>query len=165
MDLHSRLDVASVALMAFSLYGFLGNVMLDYNWGTNLVTNSFAIIYSSTLRQVIPFPYGYYGVGACIYFALFLLSFLILNRREPWRANVAETIRLASAVIILFELGLYYFVPYFMNVWVIDAARDTPLHYFTNTDLLVLSFIVLLLSQLLLHRVRMQPIRQHRFEA
>jgi hypothetical protein len=161
VSLHSRVDVASIVLMAFSLFGFLGNVMLDYNWGTNPITNSFAIIYSSTLRQIIPFPLGYYGVGAGIYLGLFLSSFLLLNRREPLRVNVLETIGLASAVIVLFELGLYYFVPYFMNVWVIDAVKDTPLRYFTNTDLLALSAAAFILSQLMVRKVKTQLIRPH----
>ncbi len=147
-----KLDVLGIALMTFSLFGFLGNVMLDYNWGTNFITNSFAVAYSVTLRQIIPFPNGYYGVGAGIYFGLFLFSFLVLNRKEPWKANVLETIRLASAIIALFEIGLYYFVPYFMDKWIIDAFRDTPLQSFTNNDLLAVSVGLLVVSQLLLSR-------------
>jgi hypothetical protein len=161
VDLHSRLDAGSVALMVFSLYGFLGNVMLDYNWGTNPITNSFAIIYSSTLREVIPFPYGYYGIGAGIYFGLFLFSFSILNHGKPRRVSLLETISLASAIVVLFELGLWYFVPDFMNVWVIDAVRDTPLRYFTNVDLLALSVAVFISSQVLVHQTRGQSNRRH----
>ena len=37
----NKVDFALVALLAFSMFGFMGNVMLDYNWGTNVVTNSF----------------------------------------------------------------------------------------------------------------------------
>ena len=154
MSLHSWVDAASIVLMAFSLFGFMGNVMLDYNWGTNPITNSFAIIYSDTLRRIIPFPTGYYGVGAGVYFGLFLLSFLILNRREPLAENALETLRLASAVVILFELGLYYFVPYFMDVWVIDAFRNSPLRYFTNWDLLALALVLFALSYVLLRHMR-----------
>ena len=154
VSLRNGVDVAAVVLMVISLYGFLGNVMLDYNWGTNLITSSFAVAYVDTLQRVIPFPIGYYGVGAGIYFAFFLFSFAVLNRGESLRTNALETVRLASAVIVLFELGLYYFVPYFMNVWVIDASRDTPLRYFTNIDLLVLALVILLFSQVLLRRVK-----------
>lgn len=151
--LHGRVDTFSVILMVFSLFGFLGNVMLDYNWGTNPITNSIAMLYAATLRQIIPLPLGYYGVGAGIYLGLFLLSFLLLNRREPLRVNVLETIRLTSATVILFELGLYYFVPYFMDKWVVEAFRNTPLQSFTNIDLLALAIGVLVSTQLLIRHV------------
>ena len=82
-SIHDKLDIAGIALMAFSFFGYLGNIMLDYNWGKNFLTNSFAIIYSYTLRQAIPFPIGYNGVGAIVYFGLFLLSFLVMNRGSP----------------------------------------------------------------------------------
>lgn len=148
--IHSKIDMVFVCLLAFSLFGFVGNVMLDYNWGTNPITNSFALIYSMTLRQLFPFPIGYYGAGAGIYLGLFLLSFLMLNRGTPLRRNLLETVRMASVVVILFELGLYYFVPYFMDVWVIAAFIGTPLQGFTNWDLLAFSIGTLGLTQSIL---------------
>jgi hypothetical protein len=81
-----------------------------------------------------------------------LVSFLLLNRGEPLRVIALETTRLASAVVVLFELGLYYFVPYFMDKWVIDAFRNTPLQSFSNIDLLVAGAGLLLVSQVLLWR-------------
>jgi len=150
--LHKRLDLAAVALLTFSLFGFLGNVMLDYNWGTNEVTSSFALAYSMTLRRAIPFPLGYYGIGAAIYFALFVLSFLFLNRKETLYRNFLQSLSLVSATVILFELGILYFVPYFMGKWVIDAARGTTLQAFTNWDLLGLAACVFLFSRVFLAR-------------
>jgi len=147
---HRWLDIGSAGVMIFSLFGFLGNVMLDYNWGTNPITNAFANTYTLTLRQLVPFPIGYYGIGAAIYLGLFLLSFIILNRRASLVSNLLETIRVASAVVIFFELGLYYFVPYWMDYWVIGAFSEGPLQYFTNWDLLGIGIACLALSQALL---------------
>ena len=145
--LRSKTDAFGSALMALSLFGFLGNVMIDYNWGTNLITNSIAIIYWMTLRWIIPFPVNYWGLGAVIYFALFLLSFAILNRKQSLLRNVLETVRLASFVLILFETGVYYFVPGFMDKWVINAVRYTILGYITNWDVLAASGVLMVVSQ------------------
>lgn len=123
--------------MIVSLFGFLGNVMIDYNWGTNLIVVSLSVFYWMTLRWMIPFPLGYWGVGAVMYFMLFLLSFAVLNRKQPLLRNVLETVRLASGILILFEVGVFYFVPGFMDKWVINAVRYTPLSSFTNTDVLI----------------------------
>jgi len=152
--LRTRSDVAVTALMAFALYGFLGNVMLDYNWGTNVVTNSFALIYSATLRRLPLFPIGWYGAGAAVYFGIFLLSFFILNRKTPASQNVLETVRMAAGTVVLFEVGLYLFVPYFMDYWVIDAVKNTALRSFTNTDLLLSALGLLAASQAVLSRMR-----------
>jgi hypothetical protein len=150
VDIHNNVDAASVVLMTISLFGFLGNVMIDYNWGTNFIANSFALIYWMTLRWMVPFPIGYWGVGAAVYFALFLLSFAVLNRRERTAKNLLETVRLGSVVVVLFEIGVFYFVPDFMNKWVIDAVRGTVLGAFTNWDLLVTSITLLIVSQMML---------------
>lgn len=139
--------------MAISLFGFLGNVMIDYNWGTNFIVGSIAIFYWMTLRWMIPFPVNYWGLGAVMYFVLFLLSFAVLNRKQPLLRNVLETVRLASGILILFEVGVFYFVPGFMDKWVINAVRYTPLSYFTNWDLLGASVGLLIFSELL-HRNR-----------
>ena len=147
----TKVDFASLALLVFFLFGFLGNVMLDYNWGTNPVTNSFALAYTATLRKLIPFPVGYYGVGAAMYLLLLLVSFYVLNRREPSRKNFLETLSLAGMIVVVFELGLGYFVPYFMDKWVIDAVRNTPLQALTNWDLLTIGAGLIVVSQLLLH--------------
>ena len=148
--MRSWVDAAAVVLLAICLFGFLGNVMIDYNWGTNLVAKSFAIFYWMTLRWMIPFPVNYWGLGAVVYFGLFLLSFFVLNRRESSTRNFLQTVRLASAVLILFEVGVYYFVPDFMDKWVINAVLGTPLAYFTNWDLLVSAAILLFLSHFFL---------------
>lgn len=153
LSTYGRTEIAAIALTILSLFGFMGNVMLDYNWGTNFITNSFAIVYSLTIRQLIPFPVGHFGVGAAVYLGLFLISFLILNKRMPLRENVLQTLSLASAVIVLFEMGLYYFVPYFMNLWVIQGFYGTPLRYFTNVDLLATAISVLIVSQACLARL------------
>lgn len=140
--------------MTLSLFGFLGNVMIDYNWGTNPVTSSIAVSYWMTLRWMIPFPLGYWGAGAVVYFSLFLFSFAVLNRKELAALNFLETVRLASFILVLFELGVYYFVPDFMDKWVISAVRDTPLGAITNTDVLVGSVCALALSEFCLLRLR-----------
>jgi hypothetical protein len=143
--------------MTFSLFGFLGNVMLDYNWGTNPITNTFAIAYNSSLRWMIPVPTGFYGVAAAGYFALLLLSFVVMNRREAPRKNVLQALNLAGWIIVLFELGLWYFVPYFMDKWVIDALRATPLQAFTNWDFLIVGIGITAVTQTLLFKYR--PVR------
>ena len=147
----SKFDVVMLVLLTFSLFGLLGNVMLDYNWGNNLLTDSFAFAYSVTLGRFIPFPIGYYGVGALGYFLLVLASFYALNRRESPRRNSLETLSLAGGILVAFELGLWYFVPYFMDKWIIDAVRNTPLQVFTNWDLLIVGAGIVVVSQLLLH--------------
>jgi hypothetical protein len=154
VDFRSKVDLAAVILLGFSLFGFLGNVMIDYNWGTNFLTNSFSLIYSMTLGWLIPFPVGYWGVGAVIYFSLFLFSYAFLNRKAPFVTNFLQTIGLASAVLLLFEIGLYLFVPEFMDTWVIAASAGTPLQYFTNTDLFVLALGLLASSQFLVRFTR-----------
>ena len=131
-----RINLAAISLIVISLFGFLGIVMIDYNWGTNLVANSIAVTYWMTLRWMIPFPLNYWGLGAVVYFALFLSSFAVLNRRERLRQNLLETIRMGSIILIFFELGVFYFVPDFIDKWVIQAVRDSWLGYFTNADLL-----------------------------
>jgi hypothetical protein len=147
VGIRHKKDAAAVALMTFSLYGFLGNVMLDLNPGTNYVMNTFAIIYYDTLMQVIHFPIGFWGAGAAIYFGLFLGAFLILNRREPLLKNVLQTLRLASATVVLFELGLFYLLPSAVNITVMTAFYFTPLHDFTNANLLVTGVGLLIASQ------------------
>ncbi len=150
VSLRNRTNLAAVSLMLVSLFGFLGNVMIDYNWGTNPVSNSIAIAYWMTLRWMVPFPLNYWGVGAVVYFALFLFSFAILNRKEVPTWNMFETVRLGSMILVLFELGVFWSVPGYMDKWVINAVRYTPLSYFTNWDLLGASVGSLTLSDLLL---------------
>ena len=150
----NKVDLAGAFVLAISLFGFLGNVMIDYNWGTNFVASSFALFYWMTLRWMVPFPIGYWGVGALFYFALFLLSFAILNRRESSVKNVLETIRLGSAAIIMFETGVFYFVPGFINKWVIDAVYGTPLASFTNWDLLATASVSAIVSNVILARLK-----------
>ena len=148
----NRINLAAVILMTISLFGFIGNVAIDYNWGTTPVVSSIAIFYGITLKWIIPYPVGYWGLGAVVYFAFFLLSFGILNRKEPPFRNILEVTRLASVILVLFEVGVYYYVPLFMNKWVIDAVKDTALESFTNWDLLATSMTLFILSNLILVR-------------
>ena len=152
-----RINLAAIAVMVVSLFGFLGNVMIDYNWGGNLVTNSIAVAYWMTLRWMIPLPLNYWGLGAVVYFVLFLFSFAVLNRKERLAQNLLETIRLASSILIMFELGVFYFVPGFMDKWVIQAVHGTPLASFTNFDLLAVALISTCASQLVLSWMRPRP--------
>ncbi|MDG6921362.1 MAG: hypothetical protein JRN59_07525 [Nitrososphaerota archaeon] len=138
--------MAGAVVLAISLFGFVGNVMIDYNWGTG-IPSYIAIGYVLTLGRVIPLSFSLNGVEAGIYYLLFLLSFSILNRSEPPRRNLLHTIGLAGAIIVLFELGLWYFVPYFMDKWVIAATVGTPLAAVTNWNLLGLGAIMLILTQ------------------
>ena len=150
VSFRDRVNLAAIGLMLASLFGFLGNVMIDYNWGGNLVTNSIAVAYWMTLRWMIPFPLNYWGLVAVVYFALFLLSFAILNRKERPTRNLLDTVRLASIILILFELGVFYFVPGFMDKWVIQAVDDTSLAAFTNWDLLFMALAFGAISHLYL---------------
>ena len=140
--LRSKLDSAVVALMALSLFGFLGNVMLSYNWGTVFIVNAFALVYSGTLGRV-----GQGGVVALGYFVLFLFSYMTLNRQKPFTANLLETLRVAFLIIVLYEVGVCLFVPSWFNGWVIQAFSGTVLGLVTNADLLLISlFAVVALS-------------------
>jgi hypothetical protein len=154
-----RVNLAAVSLMLVSLFGFIGNVMIDYNWGTNPVSNSIAIAYWMTLRWMVPFPLNYWGVGAVVYFALFLLAFAVLNRKEGLAWNMFETLRLASMILALFELGVFFSVPGYMDKWVIQAFYGTPLAFFTNWDLLTGSLASTIGFHLVLTRMRLS----HRF--
>lgn len=147
VSLYNPTNFVSVVIMAFSLFGFVGNVMTDFNWGNNPVVASIAFAYWLTLRRMIPFPLNYWGVGALAYFALFLVSFGILNRTTSFCENILETARLASVVLILFEMGVLTFVPNFMNNWVLAAFAGTFLAWFTNWDLLGTGILVLLVSE------------------
>ena len=149
-----KINLASIILMLVSLFGFIGNVMIDFNWGTNVITNSFAIIYWMTLRWMIPFPVDYWGLGAVVYFTFFLFSFAVLNRKEPFKENLIQTVRLASVILVFFEIGVCYFVPDFFYKWVINAVRDTPLSTFTNADLLAAAIGLAVASQLSLIRTK-----------
>jgi len=93
-----------------------------------------------------------------MYFGLFLASFLILNRKEPLKKNLIQMAGLGSGILVLFEVGLWYFVPYFMDKWAIDAVRDTPSRYLTNSDLLLTGAPIFVVSQLLLAKLRSRPI-------
>ena len=150
----NRTNLAAVLLMAISLFGFLGNVMIDYNWGTVPIVNSVAILYAMTLMRIIPFPLNYWGLGAVVYFVLFLLSFVLLNRNEDPTKNLLETFRLASIILVLFEFGVFYFVPGWMDKWVIQALHGTPLDSFTNWDVLAVALISTIASQLALSWMR-----------
>ena len=143
--------------MTISLFGFLGNVMIDYNWGTVPIVNSIAIFYAMTLMRLIPFPLNYWGLGAVVYFILFLLSFIVLNRNEGPTRNLLETIRLASIILVLFELGVFYFVPGWMDKWVIQALHGTPMDAFTNWDLLGVGLVSTIASHLVLTRIKSPP--------
>ena len=140
--------------MTVSLFGFLGNVMIDYNWGTNPVANSIAVSYWLTLRWIVPFPLNYWGAGAVIYFGFFLVSFALLNRDEPHLRNILETSRLASVMLVLFELGVYYFVPDFMDKWEVQAFHGTPLAIFTKWDLLAVALLSTVATQVALSRLK-----------
>lgn len=150
IPLHDGLNASGALLMGFSLFGFLGNVMIDFNWGSNPITDSIAVAYWMTLRWMIPFPLNYWGMGAVVYFMIFLFSFSVINRGKPLGRNLLETGRLASAILVLFEIGVYVFVPGFMDKWVIQAAYRTPLESFTNWDLLVLALAGLIVLHFLL---------------
>lgn len=131
--------------------------MIDYNWGPTPVVGSIAVFYWVTLRWMVPFPIGYWGVGAVVYFVVFLFSFAILNRKEQLTWNLMETVRLASIILILFELGVFYFVPGFMDKWVVQALHDTPLGSFTNWDLLAVALTSTVASHLVLSRMKPRP--------
>lgn len=140
-------NFVATSLMIISLFGFMGNVAIDFNWGTTPVVGYLALIYWMTLRWLVPFPINYWGVGAVVYFSLFLLSFAVLNRKNALIPNLLETVRLGSMVTVLFELGVFYFVPGFMNKWVINAVRGTWFAYFTNWDVLFGSIVMFTISQ------------------
>jgi len=144
-------DAAAIGLMVFSMYGLISVMMIDYNWGSG-ITNAFALVYIRTLGRAIPAED--LGSKAGLFFALTLLSFLILNKRQPLKENVLETLRLGSVIICLFELGLAFYVPYFMDTWVIQDFYGTPLQFFTNVDLLVAALGSLIVSQCCLFRIR-----------
>jgi hypothetical protein len=152
-ELDSGVDVAATALIGLSMYGFLSMIMIDYNWGTGL-TNAFAAVYTATLGRIIPAED--LGPKAALYFVLLLLSFLMLNRRQLLKENLLETLRLGSAIIVLFEVGVFAYVPYFIYKWVIQDLYGTPLQYFTNLDLLLVAAGLLVASQFFLLRTRRQ---------
>lgn len=152
VEFSDKANVASTVALSVSLFGFLGNVMIDYNWGSNPITSSIAVAYWWTLRWMIPFPLNYWGLGAFLYFLVFLISFAALNRAEPLFSNLLQTIRLGSLLLVLFEVGVYYFVPDFMGKWVVNAVRGTTLAFFTNWDLLACSIAAMGLSQAMLSR-------------
>ncbi len=138
--------------MVFSLYGFLGIVAIDYNWGSG-IAERFATVYVLTLGRVIPLWVNYYGAEATFYFGLFLLSFLVLNRRETHAKNILGALRLGSVTVLLFEFGVYLTLPYQMGMWVIQALADTPLAWFSNTDLVIIAAVTLGVSQSVLSRL------------
>ena len=156
ISLRDRADMGGALMLIVSLFGLIGNVMIDYNWGTG-IPSYIATGYALTLGRVVPLMLGFYGVGAGIYFLFFLLSFFILNRSEPRGQNLTQTIGVAGAIIVLFELGLWYFVPYFMDKWVIAAVAGTPLAAFTNWDLLGLGATLLVMTQGLLLVTKSEP--------
>ena len=150
----NRINLAAILFLAFSLFGLLGKVLIDYNWGTVPIVNSIAILYAMTLMRVISFPLNYWGLGAVAYFILFLLSFVVLNRNEQPTRNLLGTVRLASIILVLFEFGVFYFVPGWMDKWVIQALHDTPLDSFTNWDLLGVALTSTIASHLVLARTK-----------
>lgn len=153
---NDRVNLAATSVMVVSMFGFLGNVMIDYNWGTNLVTSSIAVAYWMTLGRLIPFPLNYWGLGAALYFVVFLISFAVLNRKEKFTLNLMETARMASVILVLFEVGVFHFVPNFMDKWVIQALHGTPLESFTNWDLLALALATAVVSHLVLVRIKLR---------
>jgi hypothetical protein len=157
VDLGNRYNLIGIVTAATSLFGFLGNIMTDYNWGTNFLTNSFALIYAQTLERLTPFAPGASGIAAFGYFGLFLSSFALLNRSKPARVNLLETARLGALVVILFEVALYYFVPYFMDKWVMQVLYGTPLQDFTNLDLAVAGIVLFAVPQAYLRRIHKSP--------
>lgn len=154
VSLRDKVNLIAIVVMTISLFGFLGNVMIDFNWGSNLITSSLALTYWMTLRVLIPFPLNYWGVGAAAYFVVFLLSFAVLNRGERLATNFLETIRLASVIIILFEIGVFYFVREFMDKWIVQALRDTQFASFTNWDLLFLAVATMVASHFALMKMK-----------
>ncbi|MDG6990379.1 MAG: hypothetical protein JRM99_03035 [Nitrososphaerota archaeon] len=142
----TRIDIVAAAVMTLALFGFLGNAMIDFNWGNNFLVNSVALAYWFTLRWMIPFPINYWGAGAAIYFAIFLLSFAVLARIHGLHDVILETVILGSSTMTLFELGVFYFVPSFWNTWTMSFLRGTPLGNFTNADLFWSSLVAFGLS-------------------
>ncbi|MDG6971224.1 MAG: hypothetical protein JRN54_08985 [Nitrososphaerota archaeon] len=154
------LNAIAIGIMVVSLFGFVGNVMIDFNWGATPIAGSVALAYWMTLRWIIPFPVNYWGLGALVYFLFFLASFALLSRNERPIRILLGTLRLGSAVLIVFEIGVYYFVPGFMDKWVINAVRGTSLAIFTNWDVLGFSIVTLVVSQALIS-MNSQPNREH----
>ena len=143
--------MVATVLMAFSLYGFLSVVMIDYNWGTGL-TNAFALVYVATLGRILPAED--LGAKAILYFGLLTLSFLGLNRRQALKENLFEALRMDSAIVALFEVGVFASTPYFIDKWVIQDFYGTPLQYFTNVDLFVVAVGLFVASQIHIQRIR-----------
>ncbi|MGP8125025.1 MAG: hypothetical protein ACLQEQ_04045 [Nitrososphaerales archaeon] len=142
-----KLDKGAIALMYFSLFGFLGNVMISYNnaGATGVVAsmiNAFAFVFYYTLCRVITPPLNYWGASALVYLCLFLLSFMLLNRRKSPSSNLAETIRLASVIVIFYEVGTYLFAPFWWNRAIMAAFNGTFLESFTNAELVSVTTVV-----------------------
>ena len=110
------------------------------------------LTYYYTLRSLVPVIGGAYGVDAGIYFALLLISFGILRRKQGTRESLLQTAWLGALVVLVFEVSLYLVAPQWRDVFVIYAQIGTPLQWFTNDDLLVASALSLGLAQLMLSK-------------
>ena len=86
------------------------------------------------------------NVVALIALAIAIVSFGGSRGRAGIREAIVETIILASAILTLFEIGIYYFEGYFFAQQVTDYQGVLHLSWFTNEKLLMGSAVVLVIA-------------------
>jgi len=142
----SGVALTGLAISVFSLLALMSPDVL----GDQPMPFALYMAYYYTLRNIVPVIGGAYGVDAGIYMVIMLCSFAILNRKVGATINLLQTVRLAAAMVLVFEVSLFFVAPVWRDVFVIAAQIGTPFQWFTNDDLMFVSVSFLVLTQLVL---------------
>ena len=143
-----RADYAAYVGVAISLYGFLALNFMNFGSIPFLgqFNATFGWFYLHSLNLLFPYENWNFGLFAGVYFMVFLLCFMFLNRHLRFVENFRSTVAVCSAVVLLTEFGIYLSQPWFLNVYVISAQAETALSWFTNLDFMAVALSSLLLA-------------------
>lgn len=161
------LDLIAVAVFTFSLFVLVVLFFYDtigaWNFANPTVWeqqrfsmialgNGAQFFYSHFFSRIFGGEGILFGRNALISLLMLLGSFFVLNRRVGWKKDVTHTVAVGLTATLAFEILLMVYQPFYLSWYVINPQAGTPLAWFTNLDLLIVSAlglpVVILLSLL-----------------
>ena len=135
------LDSILLVSLTLGLFGYLSLVFMNFGYfpGLSWVDQAFGFAYLHSLNLLVGYSNWGFGLSACVYLSILLLSFLFLNRRRGLKLNLRDTLGLGSGSMLLTEVGITLTQPQFLNIHVINAQQGTILASFSNLDLIAAS--------------------------
>ena len=114
-------------------------------WGYYFTrVNPFFLEYAS--KSTYFWPMIQLSGQAAIWLILFLASFVQVRRtlgKVTSRSALIDALQLSTWIVFLFEMGIFFLCPSWESSQVSNLQSSTPLRFFNNADLLVLSVIMI----------------------